>query len=122
MLEFVLALFDNVRQLSQIVAIIGALVFALVLSSSAIIHDTLNKELRPKFWRIVRTSAVWLACLAALACVPGIEDMWKVRIGLIKYQLASPANLGKAVDTIERIGHKLECKYIGCEEPKKEDK
>ena len=61
---------------------------------------------------------------AALAALPGPEKLWKVRIGLIKLQLASPENIQKGADVIERIGAKLECKYLGCkdEDSKKESK
>lgn len=58
-----------------------------------------------------------------LSCVPTIDDVWKVRIGLIKFGLASPDNVKSGVETIERVGKKLECKYLGgCEEEKKNDK
>lgn len=50
-----------------------------------------------------------------LTCIPDVDDLVKVRIALIKYQLASPGNVKEATDTIERIGKKLECKYLGCD-------
>ncbi len=53
-----------------------------------------------------------------LACVPTMDDLWKVRIGIVKYRLASTENLTKASETIERIGLKLECKYLGCDDDK----
>lgn len=59
-----------------------------------------------------------LIILAFFACVPSINNLWTVRIGLIKLELASPENVKKASETIERIGQKLECKYLGCEEKK----
>lgn len=54
----------------------------------------------------------------AISALPNIDDLWKVRIGLIKLQLASPENVQKGADVIERLGKKLECKYLGCEEKK----
>lgn len=54
----------------------------------------------------------------AIACVPSVDDLWRVRIGLIKLQLASPENIQKGADVIERVAKKLECKYVGCEEKK----
>lgn len=61
--------------------------------------------------------------LIAIANLPTADDLWKVRVSLIKYHLASPENVQKGVETIERIGKKLECKYLGgCEEPKADPK
>lgn len=56
--------------------------------------------------------------LGLVLLVPDADDVVKMRITLIKYHLASPENVGKATETIERIGKKLECKYLGCEEKK----
>lgn len=53
------------------------------------------------------------------ACIPDVNDLWKVRISLIKYELSSKENIQQAAETIERIGTKLECKYLGCEDNKK---
>lgn len=59
----------------------------------------------------------WLPVIfGALICIPTINDLWKVRIALIKYHLAAPDNFKQTTDTIERIGKKLECKYLGCDD------
>lgn len=58
-----------------------------------------------------------ILCLV-LGCIPSVSEIWKVRIGLIKLQLSSPENIAKGVETIEHIGKKLECKYLGCKEEK----
>lgn len=50
--------------------------------------------------------------------IPTVDDLWKVRISLIKLELASPQNIEKGSEEIARIAKKLECKYIGCEEKK----
>jgi hypothetical protein len=47
-------------------------------------------------------------------------NLWEVRIGLIKLELASPQNVQASVEEITRIGKKLECKYLGCDESKKD--
>jgi len=44
--------------------------------------------------------------------VPSMEDVWRVRISLIKLELASPENIRAGADTIARIAKKLEEKYL----------
>jgi hypothetical protein len=62
---------------------------------------------------------ILLMCLSLpLACIPEPKDVWEMRISLIKFNLASPENIQKGADEIARIGKKLECKYLGCEEKK----
>lgn len=48
-----------------------------------------------------------------IGCIPSVDDLWKIRIGMIKLELTSPETLSQAKETIERIGVKLECKYLG---------
>jgi hypothetical protein len=62
-----------------------------------------------------RIFIVW-SILILGAVMPTIDTLWKVRIGLIKYEMASHENITQGVETLERIGKKLECKYLGCEE------
>lgn len=68
---------------------------------------------------IFRRGILATVIFTILACIPTVDSIWKVRIGLIKLQLASPANVQKSANVIERIGHELECKYLGCEQETK---
>lgn len=43
---------------------------------------------------------------------PTLDDVVKMRISLIKYQLLSPQNVQSGIDTINRIGKELENKYL----------
>jgi len=54
--------------------------------------------------------------------IPSPKALFNVRIGLLKWHLASPANVSKGAEHIERIAQKLECKYLGCETGAKEGK
>lgn len=55
-----------------------------------------------------------------LSATPKAEDLFRVRLALLKWELASPENVNKGVEEIQRIAKKLECKYIGgCTEDKK---
>jgi hypothetical protein len=69
-------------------------------------------------WRIVIQMSPAFIFIFLLALIPSVDDLWKVRIGLIKLELASPENIQKSTDEITRIAKKLECKYLGCEKEK----
>ena len=56
--------------------------------------------------------------LLPFCLIPRPEDLLSLRISLIKYELSSPENIERGVETIEKIGKKLECKYLGCDEKK----
>jgi len=43
---------------------------------------------------------------------PTLDDVVKMRISLMKYQLSSPQNVQSGIDTINRIGKELENKYL----------
>lgn len=53
-----------------------------------------------------------------IAAIPNVHDLWKIRIDLVKFELASPENVQKGAEEIGRVAHNLECKYLGCDEPK----
>lgn len=61
--------------------------------------------------------AIVLIC-GPLAMIPSLTDIWRVRLALLKFELVSPESIKSGAETIERIGKKLECKYLGCEEKK----
>ena len=92
------------------------LAIALAISS---VSYFLDLQLDPKDQsarkRLKHSSIACVMC-ACIACIPNVNDIWRVRIGLIKLSLASPENITKTSETIERIGRKLECKYLGCDE------
>ena len=151
--ELILAFAKNLREVFIFLAIIlglasvgGCLLFAAIVSDGEV--DTDGGKLIRKIlkWLIpvaavadgdgdgdvakyLRKNLKWLIPTAIgvglLACLPTVDDLWRVRVGLIKYSLASPENLREGKDAIERVAKKLECKYLGgadCEDPKKESK
>jgi hypothetical protein len=125
MFEIVLAVFSNVRAVAIPVAIFLTIGLTLTFVAQAWAHDFFNdkdeESLNARMPKIRSKLIAWIIVSAVVTCVPTIDDLWKVRIGLIKYQLASSENVQTGVDTIERIGKKLECKYLGgCDEKKPE--
>ena len=80
-----------------------------------------NKEpIPPLFSGMVKTFTIILIIFLPLTLIPNTDTLWKARIGLIKLSLASPENITKGTEEIGRIAKKLECKYIGCQEEKKQ--
>lgn len=121
-LELALALYQSAQCLSVAIAIflavlaIGVFVFNIddAWSSYEKVAEKGKKMLKYAL-RILIAAFVF----TVFASLPGIEDLYKVRISLIKYEMSSPENVKGAVETIERIGAKLECKYFGCKDDKK---
>lgn len=113
--EILLAALFNVREVFIVVLIIISLsiLFALL---RWLIENDCDKDKFP------RTFFKWSIMIAVpsliIACIPTVDQLWKVRIGLIKLELSSPENIKSGAEVIERIGLKLECKYLGCEEKK----
>lgn len=107
----------------SMVGIAVSIISSIALVFSPIIGDSIrDDEKMPIFYKWIKRILVFLCVGILLAALPSIDDLWKVRIGLIKYQLASPENISKGVDEINRISKLLECKYIGCDDDKTESK
>lgn len=128
MTEIVLALWSNVRGLFIAAAVLagtGAVLAGIAWAINAVDASSRygndQDRQRADNSRLVTKRLVMVSVVAALlACVPTLEDMWRVRIALVKYDLAAPENVKAATETIERIATKLECKYLGgCEEAKR---
>jgi len=109
MIEFLVALWSNLKVLCFILGGIGLICTGVVAVYRFGEDDDSG---RPGWWRPIFVASI---IALSLLVVPDIGDMWRARISLIKWQLASPENVQKATETIERIGKKLECKYLGGE-------
>lgn len=129
MIEFLLGIAYNARALFNFLAFFFG--FALFVSTfGVVISNSHDKDGNPeyhlgtrKFWRKCWLLSLFVMSLAIIpACVPNVDDLWKIRIGMIKLQLASPQNVEKGAAEIIRIGKKLECRYLGCDEEKTNDK
>lgn len=111
-LEILIALFENLRLLAGVITLVGGAV--LFIGGIVCVAEGVDKDM----WRLYRKCVVGVIFASLIAVLPGVDDLWKVRIGLIKLQLSSPENIQKGADVIERLGKKLECKYLGCTENK----
>lgn len=128
-LEFFLGMAYNLKWAFNIIAFISILGLTATTIAVCITHGE-EKDGKPTCGPTERKMARKLWLLAAFfllfsiipASVPDVNDLWKIRIGMIKLQLASPENVEKGAAEIIRIGKKLECRYLGCEEQKQERK
>lgn len=110
--EFLLALFQNLKGLAFFTSLAGVFIIVILLATYFDNGDDWKKHWSKKIF--ITTLLCGLICV-----VPDVDDLWRIRISLIKLELSSKENIQKASETIERIGTKLECKYLGCEEKKK---
>ena len=69
--------------------------------------------------RLKQVAVVSLAFMA-LSTVPTLDSLWKVRVGLLKLELASPDNVKAVGGHVEEIVKALECKHLGVNCPEKE--
>lgn len=129
LLEFIVAIAGNVSSFFWFMACVSGVAF--IICSLVCLAMTLGgpdgeeKEKTPKEEREIITAwKIWWRILIfgvislMVGSLPKIEDLWKVRVGLIKLELASPENIKKGSDAIERVAKRLECRYIGCDEEK----
>lgn len=78
-----------------------------------------GKVIRKHVLKVLKTIVPSVVVLLFLMSLPNVDDLWKVRIGLLKLELVNKTNIEAGAAVIERIGKKLECKYIGgCPEEK----
>lgn len=110
--EIVLAVIGNLIELGQIIFFLSPFGFIILLIVNSVENGI---EL---YQNHVKKIIVIISISGIVGCFPSMEDLWKVRINLIKLELASPENVSKGVDEIGRIAERLECKYLGCEEKK----
>src|ERR1043165_3453297 len=112
-MEVLLAALDNTKVLFGSLAFASGL--AAFLSSCAYFGAVTEDcdDIKKGASTVWKFSVKVLIVSSLLYCVPSVDDVWKVRVGLLKFQLASPENIEKGTKVIERIAGELECKYLG---------
>lgn len=118
--EILLAMLFNISSTLGFICLLSGIAMAIAIVATFICNnDEQLKDVYPS-WRTARNyTALLFFFTFPFSQVPSIDQIWKLRIGLLKLELASPENLKSSLDAIERIGAKLECKYLGCKEGKK---
>lgn len=128
-LEFLIAISSNLHAVMGVfsvllgIATIVMIIASVVASAEAARYSDSerSKAQAALLGKITKRVTTIFVLTLVLAMIPDVDEIWKVRISLIKFQLASPQNLEKGTEAIERIGKVLECKYIGtnCDDKKK---
>lgn len=133
-LEFILALFQNLSGWSKVFSVLSGVGLIVGLIGVAVCQAEIaslvsrDRDIDEwnglhRGWRSFKNLAMILFFVTLpLSMVPTVDQMFKIRLDLIKFQLASPENVQSGVEAIKDVAHKLECKYLGCPEPKEEKK
>lgn len=116
--EFFIALFVNLHSLSQFQAVFSFILLLLLcmiygIESSGPFADSKNLSIIKK--GIKYSLTVLLICLP-VCLMPTPEELFKIRLSMLKLELTNKENVSLAVEEINRIATKLECKYLGCKE------
>jgi hypothetical protein len=127
--EILLACIENMHTAFVALFVISCVIFtgcfvcACAIADDSSTCDT-DKEEGYKVCRKISKYNIPLFLIMLFAmCLPNVDDLWKVRIGLLKLELVNKTNIEAGAAVIERIGKKLECKYIGgCPDDSKEVK
>lgn len=122
-IEIFLAVLGNLHELAQIALAAGLVALFAYTIFCGFNQDTaysdLDKARCKTLWSNWRKLVGITAVLSLFVCIPTMDDIWRVRIALIKFELASPETVKKGADEIARLVQKLECKYLGCAEESK---
>jgi cell division protein FtsW (lipid II flippase) len=110
MLEIVLAVVENIQILTFFtLGVIAA--YVLVFFMAERWEDDCG-------WAPIKTAVKLAIPLALVLCIPDVGHLWKIRVGLLKLDLASPANVEKVGTHIDEVVKALECRHLNVNCPK----
>lgn len=118
------AILGNMQAVAGAIAVgaaIGLLCCAIAYFVTAHESDAGEKRIHEQCGRLARRVSFILGAALVITLAPSANDLWRTRLALVKYELASSENVQKGAAEIARIASKLECKYLGgaaCEESK----
>lgn len=121
-LELLLALLENIKSIFMAIGIICIVMLAFavsVLGNAIEQYGEESKKMKAFSIKLFKYFGITGFICFIVVSIPNVKDLWEVRIGLIKLELASPENIQKGSEEIIRLGKKLECKYLGCTEEEK---
>lgn len=121
-LEIALAMVENLKQAACVALCIYAVGWFILALFKIDEYSDSQTQRNIKRITMLKKFAPYAFVLFVFTLLPDVNDIWKVRVGLIKLELTDKTNIQAGVEAIERIGKKLECKYIGGCEDKKETK
>lgn len=126
--EFWLAWAFNVKGLFGAAAVIALIATCISLFIWFVTSGPHNSDFDDAVHAGARKS-VWvfgpiLVISAIFNSVPSMDDMWRLRLGLMKLEIVNKENLEKLTDHASEVIKSLECKHLGvnCPQPEKERK
>ena len=78
--------------------------------------DCWEKGKQPTLSKLIKVSISFLFIGALISIMPTKKTFIESRLAVIKLSLMEEKNITKAVDKIDEIAKKLECKYLGCDD------
>lgn len=114
-IEILLGLLQNLSFFFTFLLISWAILIAIATLNIPLSFNEEERNNSIKFRSILFKKWPILIPLLLIALMPSVDSLWKIRISLIKLELASPENVRKGTEKITDIAHKLECKYLGCD-------
>lgn len=100
-------------------ALILFLIMVLLFSPPFIVAFAEEEEGEHKKW--IKAFLIIYIALLSISIIPTHDKILQLKISKIKNEAVNKENITKGVETLERIGEKLECKYLGCGELNNED-
>jgi hypothetical protein len=111
-LEFLLAWATELHGVVVVFALaaVAALVIGIV---GRFITNDISFSTRGLFIKPMDKVLMLAVGLSFLTTIPTVDSLWRVRVGLLKLELASPENVKALGGHIEEVVKKLECKHLG---------
>ena len=127
MLDFILALLINIKGIFAFLFWVSLIASIVILIVGGFMKG--DDSARPDeddwfMWRRFQKYAVICVLITGpFYALPNMDDLWHVRINMLKFHAVSPANIEKfakhGMPHIERVAKKMECKYLGCPDSEK---
>ena len=127
MFDFFLALLINIKGAFSVFFWGGvvSIVICLIAMFCMMDEKSVDEDDWAKWRRWKKYSVILCLITAPFHALPDTEDLWHVRISMLKFHAVSPDNIEKfaknGMPHIERVAKKIECRYLGCPDSEKKE-
>ena len=136
MLDFFLALLINIKGIFAVLFWVSMIAAGITLVAGGFMKmmetdqygrrnkDAADHEDWAKWRRFQKWAVICCLITGPFYSLPDMEDLWHVRINMLKFHMASPSNVEafakNGMPHIERVAKKIECRFLGCPDAEKE--